>query len=150
VQTPVTEFIDFRVEDLSIFLLRPLTDAAKDWVAKFLPDDVRTFGIGIADVGLVMRTSVAFTCCLLIAGVVFAWVRTDRAVQERQELAATWSQDGPAFAAVGIDGETLNAHLPDALSAEDDNYVDSVLAASEICNVGRAGKRSRRCRENQS
>jgi hypothetical protein len=75
------------------------------------------------------RIAVACVCCLVAAR---AWVRMDREARQRQELAASWSNDGPAFGAVGIDGETLDAHLPDALSAEDDGYVDAVLVDREL------------------
>ena len=36
---------DFTVEDhFSIFLLTPHTQAAKDWMAEFLPEDAQTWG----------------------------------------------------------------------------------------------------------
>lgn len=39
---------DFAVENhLTIFLLRPLTDAAKTWVSENIADDAQHFGGGI-------------------------------------------------------------------------------------------------------
>jgi hypothetical protein len=70
----------------------------------------------------------------------------DRDARQRQELAASWSNDGPAFAAVGIDGGTLDAHLPDALSAEDDGYVDAVLVDHElVTSLRELGFRNLQC-----
>jgi hypothetical protein len=83
------------------------------------------------------RIAVACACCLVA---VCAWVRMDRDARQRQELAASWSGDGPAFAAVGLHGETLVAELPDALNAERDACMDSVLVDQELVtklrNVG--------------
>jgi hypothetical protein len=40
---------DFRLDNHgSIYLLTPLTPAADDWVNEHLPDDLTTFGPGIA------------------------------------------------------------------------------------------------------
>jgi hypothetical protein len=88
-----------------------------------------------------IRTAILCVCCF---GAVCAWVRMDR--DARQELAALWSQAGPAFAAVGIDGETIDAHLPDALSAEDDNYVDSILVDRDLVkNLRELGSKTLQC-----
>lgn len=39
---------DFTVQNEgSIFLLRPLTEAARDWVAEHIPADAQTFGDAI-------------------------------------------------------------------------------------------------------
>jgi hypothetical protein len=90
-----------------------------------------------------MRIAIACICCLLA---VYAWVRTDRDARQRQELAASWSNGGPAFAAVGINGETLDAHLPDALNAEDDGYVDAVLVNRDLVkNWRELGFRTLQC-----
>ncbi len=41
--------MDFSVENHgSIILLRPLTEAAQDWVDEHIPDDAQTFGNAIA------------------------------------------------------------------------------------------------------
>jgi hypothetical protein len=90
-----------------------------------------------------MRTAVLFVCCLLA---VCTWVRIDRDAQERQDLAASWSQDGPAFAAIGIDGKTLDAYLPDALSAEHDSFVDFVLVdRNMVKNLREVGFKTLQC-----
>jgi hypothetical protein len=90
-----------------------------------------------------MRVAILCACCL---GAVCAWVRMDRDARQRQELAASWSNGGPAFAAIGIDGETLDAHLPDALSAEDDGYVDFVLVDRELVkNLREVGFKTLQC-----
>lgn len=40
--------IDFEVQNhSSIFLLCPLTDAAIEWIERYLPEDVMTFGRGV-------------------------------------------------------------------------------------------------------
>ena len=40
---------DFQVENHgSIFLLRPLTEAADDWVGQHIPDDAMWFGLAVA------------------------------------------------------------------------------------------------------
>jgi hypothetical protein len=93
-----------------------------------------------------MKTLRIAILCVCFLGAVCAWVRTDRGARQRQNLAASWSQEGPAFAAVGIDGETLDAHLPDALSAEDDGYVDAVIVDRElVTNLRELGFRKLRC-----
>jgi hypothetical protein len=74
---------------------------------------------------------IAVLClCGVVAG--YGWAQIDHHARQRQELAASWSNDGPAFAAVGLNGETLDAHLPDALSVENDGYVDAVLEDREL------------------
>ena len=90
-----------------------------------------------------MRIAILCVCCVVA---VCAWVRMDRDARQRQELAVSWSQEGPGFAAVGIDGETLDAHLPDALSAEDVTFVDFVLAdRNMVKNVREVGFKTLQC-----
>ena len=70
----------------------------------------------------------------------------DRDARQRQELATPWSNDGPAFAAIDIDGGTLDAYLPDALSAEDDSFVDFVLAdRNMVKNLREVGFKTLQC-----
>ena len=43
------QLTDFFVQNAgSIFLLRPLTDAAREWIDEHIPDDAQTFGDAIA------------------------------------------------------------------------------------------------------
>jgi hypothetical protein len=90
-----------------------------------------------------MRIAILCVCCLVA---VCAWVRMDRDARQRQELAVSWSQEGPGFAAIGFDGGTLDAHLPDALSAEDDSFVDFVLVdRNMVKNLREVGFKTLQC-----
>jgi hypothetical protein len=41
---PISQ-VDFSVENhFSLFLLRPLSDAARDWISEHIPDDAQVFG----------------------------------------------------------------------------------------------------------
>jgi hypothetical protein len=88
---------------------------------------------------------IALLCVFgLVVG--YGWAQIDHHARQRQELAASWSNDGPAFAAVGLNGDTLDAHLPDALSAEDDGYVDAVLVNRDLLrNLRKVGFTTLQC-----